>query len=225
MLISDELISRIQDDPIQGVVEICEIAFDIDSPEHEYEVLLECYTAILSVQEEFALEYATNTAELNGDEDKDAPDMRRYIGSTLELYKRKSNTNKYGYLKNQFTSRLGKGFMYVFSQGDLDRIQVLIDELRKQIEKSTSLEPGHKQRLMQRLERLQSEMHKKMSNFDRFWGLLGDTGIIMGKLGTDAKPFVDPMREIGDIVWRTQARAEELPSSVERPQLESEDAG
>jgi hypothetical protein len=54
---------------------------------------------------------------------------------------------------------------------------------------------------------------------DRFYGLVGDAGVLLGKFGRDAKPFVDRIREIVEIVWRAQANAEELPSSVRSPSL------
>lgn len=57
-------------------------------------------------------------------------------------------------------------------------------------------------------------MHKKMSDLDRFWGLVGDAGVVLGKFGDDAKPIIDRIRVIAQIVWRTQARAEELPSDA-----------
>ena len=51
-----------------------------------------------------------------------------------------------------------------------------------------------------------------MSNIDQFWGLVGDAGVALGKFGEDAKPFVDLIKEILDIIWRVQSNAEELPS-------------
>lgn len=51
-----------------------------------------------------------------------------------------------------------------------------------------------------------------MSNLDQFWGLIGEAGVVLGKLGQDAKPFVDRVREVVDIVWRVQSIAEELPT-------------
>jgi hypothetical protein len=92
--------------------------------------------------------------------------------------------------------------------------------LREQINSSNLFEQTHKERLLKRLEKLQAEMHKKMSDIDRFWGLIGDAGIVIGKFGKDAKPFVDRMKEISDIVWRTQSRAEELPSGTPPPSLQ-----
>jgi hypothetical protein len=76
---------------------------------------------------------------------------------------------------------------------------------------------------LKRLESLQAEMHKRVSDLDRFWGLIGDAGVVLGKFGKDAKPFVDRIRDIADIVWRTQSRAEELPSGTSSPLLENKD--
>ncbi|KEF32622.1 hypothetical protein D777_01256 [Marinobacter nitratireducens] len=44
--------------------------------------------------------------------------------------------------------------------------------------------------------------------------------MVLGKLGKDAKPIVDRIREVAEIVWKTQARTEELPSGTDNPVLE-----
>jgi hypothetical protein len=46
-----------------------------------------------------------------------------------------------------------------------------------------------------------------------------EAGIARANLGRDAKPVVDRVRKIVEIVWRTQARAEELPSGLEIPSV------
>lgn len=131
--------------------------------------------------------------------------------------------------RNQFLSAidnkkkiLDKGFFYEFTDGDLKRIQQIINELREQIGESDLFEADHRRRLLRRLEALQSEMHKKMSDVDRIWGLVGDAGVAIGKFGKDAKPFVDRIKELSQIAWKTQARAEELPSSSVNPLLEND---
>ena len=53
-----------------------------------------------------------------------------------------------------------------------------------------------------------------MADLDKIWGLIGDAGVALGKLGEDAKPFVDRIREIYGIAWRTQSRAEGLPTDT-----------
>jgi len=114
---------------------------------------------------------------------------------------------------------LNRGFFYEFTEGDLNRAQELINELRGEISSSNLFEDEHRQRLLRRLEKLQSELHKKMRDVDRIWGLIGDAGIVIGKFGEDAKPFVDRIKELSQIAWRTQSHKEELPSDSKNPML------
>jgi hypothetical protein len=51
----------------------------------------------------------------------------------------------------------------------------LINELRDELSKESELDEAHKQRLLKRLEALQKELHKKVSDLDHFCGLLGDS--------------------------------------------------
>ena len=120
-------------------------------------------------------------------------------------------------------TKFGMQFVYEFSEGDLKKMQSLIDELRNIIAESPLFEEDHKLRLLRRLEKLQTELHKKMSDLDRFWGFVGDAGVIIGKFGNDVKPIIDRINEIIKIVWSTQSRAEELPSNYPVPQIPHED--
>ena len=124
--------------------------------------------------------------------------------------------------RRDFLTKIKNSFLYEFSDGDLDQIQSKLNSLRDSISESTLFEDKHKQRLLKRLELLQQEMHKKQSDLDRYWGLIGDAGVILGKFGKDAKPFVARIKEITEIVWRTQSRAEELPSDTKAPLISSE---
>jgi hypothetical protein len=124
-----------------------------------------------------------------------------------------------GRAREKYAGMFGTTFVYQFSDGDIKRIQQLLNELRDTITKSELFDAKHKQRILSKLEGLQSELHKKMSNLDRFWGLIGEAGVVLGKFGQDAKPLVDRIREIAQITWRTQARAEELPSGTTLPLL------
>jgi len=108
---------------------------------------------------------------------------------------------------------------YKFTDGDLSRIQELINELRDMINDSKLLESNHKERLLKRLESLQIELHKKMSSIDKFWGFIMDAGSVLKKFGDDAKPIVDRMKELADIIWRTQSISQELPSGTQAPLL------
>jgi hypothetical protein len=120
--------------------------------------------------------------------------------------------------KRDFAVLLGAAFGYRLSHADIERVQELINELRDRIRAVEKLEEDHRRRLLGRLEDLQRELHRRLSNLDRFYGLVGEAGVLLGKFGRDAKPFVDRIREIIEIVWRAQANAEDLPASA-RPAL------
>ncbi|UVM48254.1 MULTISPECIES: hypothetical protein [unclassified Pseudomonas] len=89
--------------------------------------------------------------------------------------------------------------------------------------KDTLLDDGHKRRLLKRLEELQKELHKKVSDLSHFYALMGDFGVAVDKLGKGAKPFTDRIKELIGFAWKSQARAEQLPSSAENPMLEHDD--
>lgn len=123
--------------------------------------------------------------------------------------------------ERRFEPFLEENFFIEFTDGDLDQIQQAINELRELLTKSDLFEDEHKQRLLKRLEVVQSELHKKVSDIDKIWGLVGDAGIALGKFGKDAKPFQELITKIGKIGWRAQARAEQLPSDAITPMLEN----
>jgi hypothetical protein len=124
--------------------------------------------------------------------------------------------------QDRFLALLGKSFAYTLSEADLRRIQTLVNELRNLITASDRFEDDHRRRVLERLEDLQRELHRRLSNLDRFYGLIGDAGVLLGKFGHDAKPFLDRIREIVEIVWRSQANAEQLPASAKPALLTSE---
>ena len=112
-----------------------------------------------------------------------------------------------------------KGFAYEFTKGDLKRTQRLINELRELISKSDEIDEDHRSRLLTKLEGLQSELHKKVSDFDRFWGFIVESGVYLGKLGKAVKPIIDLIQELADIILRIIARSEGLPSPPKLPLL------
>lgn len=121
--------------------------------------------------------------------------------------------------KKEFATRIGKGFAYEFTESDLERTQQLLNELRELISKSDEIDEDHRSRLLTKLEGLQSELHKKVSDFDRFWGFVVESGLYLGKFGKAVKPITDRIRELADIVLRTQAKAEGLPGPPKFPLL------
>ena len=121
--------------------------------------------------------------------------------------------------KKKHSARWGASFTYEFSDDEIKVLQDKIHDLRGIITSLGEIDEDHKMRLLKRLEALQSELHKKVSDLDKFWGLIGDAGVVIGKFGKDAKPFVGQIKEITNLIWRAQSRAEGLPETDVTPLL------
>lgn len=225
MLFNEGFLENVREEPILSIVSAIELCMSkLDNSlqnwlQSEYDYLFETYSLVSVILESFNLQSAVEDISLEGNINKDCISLRNYLDLVQVEYAAKAKQISLETMKNRFHKEINNLFTYEFSQGDLDRIQVLINELRKAIKESNLFETKHQERLLKRLEKLQAEMHKKMSDIDRFWGLVGDAGVVLGKFGKDSKPFVDRIREISDIVWRTQSRAEELPSNTPSPTL------
>ena len=231
MLFDEDFIISIDSNPVGAIVDACNITFQrLDEiGEHQgwdnndQEFLLEASALIETIIDSNQLHSNYELPlELPGDVQSVCNALNQYIRNVNSEFQSRATELKLESYKNRYKTALKSTFAYEFSQGDLDRVQHLINELRNHISEITNLEPDHKRRLLQRLESLQSELHKRVSDLDRFWGMVGDAGVVLGKLGEDAKPIVDRVKEISEIIWRTQARTEELPSDSPSPLLEND---
>ena len=77
----------------------------------------------------------------------------------------------------KYYNKFKKDSEYSFSDKDYQRIQELINEMRDIVTESNIIEDKHKRRLLERLERMQKELHKHTSDLDRFGGLLVKQGL------------------------------------------------
>jgi hypothetical protein len=127
--------------------------------------------------------------------------------------------------KDEFAaaSERPKYLMVELSDSDLKRIQTLIAEMRKIAVETRELEQDHRRRLLDRLEKMQAELHKAMSNLDVFWGGVVDAGEALGTVGEKIKPFVDRMREIKNILWNNRKRITGLENKEEQTRLPGHD--
>ncbi|WP_159522413.1 hypothetical protein [Sunxiuqinia indica] len=203
---------------------IIEYYYDQEQPADRYNgysSYIDAYAALDAFIQHHGLGYVMPNIE--SDRHKTIESLHRFCQEIDVDFDKKISTNEYENAKNKYNGIFENGFIYKFTDGDLNRVQELISELRDSISSSQLFDANHKERLLNKLERLQKELHKKMSSIDKFWGLVGDAGIVLGKFGQDAKPFVDRISEIAQIIWRTQANAEELPSGTSLPLLKSND--
>jgi len=222
MLFDDDFIKSIPSEPLGSVGFICRSALDQIAAEggdwssEERDVLFEAYALLNAIVESDLVPGLKAVPDVTGEE-SDCIAIFSYLQEVQESVESQVSMQKIEKLKNSFKDRLGVGFVYEFSQGDLDQVHALLSELRKLIAESKLFTSEHRQRLLSRLESLQGEVHKKMSSLDRLWGIVGDAGVVLGKFGEDVKPLVDRIKQLTEITWRTQARAENLPSDSPGP--------
>lgn len=228
MIFDEEFIEALQDDVVTGVLEICdrciESAFEYKRQskfKESYLILIEGFALIQGLMESGMIHIEVTTPELRMEDRYDSDVIFQFFSELRKILIARDKSLKFEQMKLRFKTSLGGVFVYEFSQGDLEKVQTLLSQLRDQIVASKFIEKEHQQRILRRLEKLQSELHKRVSDLDRFWGLIGDAGVALGKFGKDAKPIVDRIKEITEIVWQTQSRAEELPSGTPIPQLEN----
>jgi hypothetical protein len=226
MLFDDDFLETLKDDPISGALRICQTVLDSIHTEEDrewtkqnYDDLLEALAYLGALAEEELLVIEEDFPNIGGNMQDDSLASARYIEAVQRECSAKASQMRFSALQSRVRHTLKGGFSYHFSDGDLNRIQTLLNELRVEVAASNHFDKPHQRRLLARLEKLQAELHKSVSDVDAFYGLIGDAGVALGKLGTEAKPLVDRVREIAAIVWRTQARAEELPSDTPLPLL------
>jgi len=216
MFFDDKFIESLPEDLPLAVKIIGDRFFDLFNSlqrrnENARELILES-RALLSVLSEIGgLEIRVPESE--SDPAKDAQKMVSCIHNLRDSATRITESNKLQRYRELFAAKFGTVFHYEFSEGDLERIQELINRLRDLIGVSKELQESHKQRLLRKLEKLQSELHKKVSDLDRFWGFFIDASIVAGQIGENAKPIVEVMKEIVSIIWPTQTRGYDLPSN------------
>ena len=226
MLFSDDFVAQVAEDPLNRVFDIIRtVEENVGSGTRwsieDHQSMIEGYALIIEMIKASLLPFPLPGHNISGQPAQDCPVIRDYLRQLRTACTAEAGRLNFQTASSRFSVSLGKKFRYEFSQGDLTKIQALINELRDLISANTEVESEHQQRLLMRLEKLQAELHKKMSDLDRFWGLIGEAGVAIGKFGTNAKPIVDRIKEITEIVWQTQSRAEELPSGTKPPLLES----
>jgi uncharacterized protein YoxC len=227
----DAFVSALADDNVEASLQVAERFRSFEKsleakkiqPRTAYHKYLEVYGFLLSLIEARQLRVTLKAPTYNADRDIGA--IRNVIGTldqeAKQETKRRDQRRTFEIARDHYPSLIPGMFSYEFLESDYKRLQALIDELRTLTTESSQIDPQHKGRLLKRVEKLQQELNKKMSNLDLFWGFLGEAGVALGKFGEDVKPLTDRICEILQIAARTEARANGLPAGKSTPLLKA----
>ena len=235
----EDLLEHLPPDPDKSIARIIEHFHQYSSdskfetPADEIEFILPYYTALYAIldnddSDKKARYFRPTPCDQDGypllrkiDFDQDLSNALSCIYDYLNAVRERNASvmaaKKFDSIVSQTKSRLGKIAYYKFEDHEIKQIQGILNSLRHEIQKSNMFDDAHKRRILMRLETLQTELHKKLSDLDRFWGLIGDAGVAMKKFGEDAKPFVDRIKELTQIVWKAQARGEAVEADSGPP--------
>lgn len=224
MIFNDDFFDELPSDKLEVGIKICQEIkkFDYELKDagakfHAYVDYLDALGALTALVQTYDFQFVPPKLKTDKHENiKLINQFTLHILYTLETELANSNL---GNSLDRYKKKLTNVFSYKFTDGDLTKIQSLLNDLRNLINESELFDAKHKERLLNRLESLQKELHKTMSSLDKFWGLIGEAGIVLGKFGQDAKPIFDIIKTIADIVWRTQVSSEELPTGTTLPML------
>ncbi len=126
----------------------------------------------------------------------------------LETRSTKSDIKEIDKYTELFRMHRKTSFSYDVEEDELKELQDRINNIRELIKLATCFDEGHRLRLLKKLEKLQLELHKKMSTLDGFWGLWADAGVALGKFGEDAEPLFNQVKDVLKLIAQIQGRSE-----------------
>lgn len=214
---SDEFIDKIPEDLIDGVLFICNYYFNnhsriVKSPEY----LSELYAAynILSGFLEKHGQDSGKALEFSSKVDVIQSSVAQYLRNKLitfgNLKKERDAKEKFDDVSAKINSKFGNYKIYELSSKQLKGIQNLINELRDKMAECEYLDESHKQRLLKRLEKLQAELHIKMTNYDKIYGFAFEMNFLYSNI-KETKPLFDLTIKIVNIALQATAAANGLP--------------
>jgi hypothetical protein len=209
---NDAFFDSLPDDDLLCLSVICQEFRKLDRSASGKPEFHEDFLNALAVFKAYAelKKFPTDPPPPGADAGRNMQNIRDFFTRNEEIVIRRLNTEYVERQTRKHADRFASESAYSFSDEDYSRIQTLINEIRDLIVATEVIAPRHKQRLLERLERLQQELHKTTSDLDRFWGFIGEAGVVLGKFGKDIKPLVDRVRELAEIVWKTIGAKEKL---------------
>ncbi len=233
VVFDDEFVSQLPDDDVDACLQIAARFREFEassrkknmSPSDLYNRYLEIHGFLLSYIDARSPKVSLKAPSFQIN--RDVPAVREAIKtierSAKQDAEKRDQQRTFEVARDHYPSLLPGTFAYEFLESDYNRIQELVGELRTLTTESIQIDPQHKRRMLKRIEKLQQELNKKMSNLDLFWGFLGEAGVALGKFGEDVKPLTDRICEILSIAARTEARANGLPAGKRTPLLKAVD--
>ncbi len=137
--------------------------------------------------------------------------IRPIYDKYLKIQREKKAKEKFNEINAKISSKFDNYLIYELNEDQIKDIQSLINELRDRVYDCEAFENSHKQRILDKLEKLQNEIHKKVTDFDKFYGFVVEMRFIYENY-KETKPLFDMAVKIANIALDSMAIANGLPA-------------
>ncbi len=115
--------------------------------------------------------------------------------------------------KVTFESMLSEGITYYLNDRDLNTLYRKLDSIIDSITENFDIKRNLKTRLINLLGILKRDLKPTMPNFDKFWALVGYTGLLYGLYEEKVMKIIDKIKDVLNYIWKIQATTEGLPTT------------
>ncbi len=115
--------------------------------------------------------------------------------------------------KVTFESMLSEGITYNLCDRDLNTLYHKLDSIIDSITENFDIKRSLKTRIINLLGILKRDLKPTMPNFDKFWALVGYTGLLYGLYEEKVMKIIDKIKDVLNFIWKIQATAEGLPTT------------
>ena len=109
-------------------------------------------------------------------------------------------------LEEHFAALLDENLGYNLPEQQLTQLRRLVSELQEKILAVNALPDHRRDRLLKRLEKLQQELHSKLSSLDRLYGTTMEVLVVAQTLGDKSKAMLDLAGKVFAIIWALHSR-------------------
>jgi len=109
-------------------------------------------------------------------------------------------------LEEHFAALLDENLGYDLPEQQLTQLRGFVTALQEKISSANAPCEHRRDRLLKRLEKLQSELHSKLSSLDRLYGTTMEVLVVAQTLGDKSKAVLDIAGKIFAIIWAVHSR-------------------
>lgn len=216
-MIDENYLQSLPSDDTEAIISLTE-SYEKTPPEGKnIELAIRVYTAIRELAKNINID--VKDVEFVGPTKENLNRIGTYINVVFDEAKRIKINKILNDEEINFKSLRAKNYEYEFSEDDFKELQRLINKMRELLQNSNDLPENHRFRLLNRLEALQKELHKRVTNLDRALGFLLDVSIIVKQTGEGAKPIADLAKEISKLITQVILVSKGLPPGEIPPLL------